>query len=83
MIDYHYLPDVFVLGEMKFDIGDLVTTILGEYGVIIGIGEHIVYKNDETEYYHVLIGADVFCYLPFALKKVKKTKKTLDKVTIT
>jgi len=70
-----YLPYLYILGDMKFEIGDLVTTILGEYGIIIAIGEHTVHKTDETEYYHVLIEDYVYCYLPFALIKIKKSNK--------
>ena len=72
VIDPIYLPHLYILGDIKFEIGDLVTTILGEYGIIIGIGEHIVHKSDETEYYHVLIEDHIYCYLPFALIKVEK-----------
>jgi len=75
MIDSVYLPYVYVLGDMKFEIGDLVTTILGEYGIIVAIGEHVTYKSDETEYYHVLIEDHIYCYLPFALIKIEKNDK--------
>ncbi len=65
--------DACILDYLIFDIGDLVTTILGEYGIIVNIGEHTMYKTDKTQYYHVLIENHIHCYLPFALIKVKKS----------
>ena len=63
---------LYVLNAFKFEVGDLVKTILGEYGIITGYGKHTKYKADETEYYYVLINEHIHYYLPFALIKVKK-----------
>jgi hypothetical protein len=73
---FHVHKENLILDDQrpKFLIGDLVTTVLGEYGIIIDIGEHNVYKSDSTEYYHVLICNYVQCYLSFALMKVKDKK---------
>ena len=72
MITPYFLRDNFILEEQKLNIGDLVTTILGDYGIVINIGEHNLYKSDNTEYYHVLIEGHIHCYLSFALIKIKK-----------
>jgi len=72
MIDYNGNLCHYHFVNTKFKIGDLVSTVLGEYGIIVDIGEHIRYKSDNTEYYHVLIGQHVYCYLSFALIKIKK-----------
>ena len=60
---------------MKFEIGELVMTVLGDYGIIIGFGRHPKYDIDETSYYHVLINGYIYCYLPIALVKIKNKKK--------
>ena len=72
MIDWAFDPSNFILGDIRFKIGDLVTTILGDYGIIVGFGRHKIYNMDETDYYHVLIEDHVHFYLPFALIKIKK-----------
>ncbi len=76
MIAPYFIRDDLILKDHKpkFFIGDLVTTILGEYGIIVKIGEHNVYRSDNTEYYHVLICNHIQCYLPFALIKIKSKK---------
>ena len=61
------------LNQINFSLGDLVTTILNEYGIIVKIGEHSRHKTDKTEYCHVLIDGHIRCYLPFALIKIKST----------
>ena len=38
----------------------------------LNIGEHNLYKSDNTEYYHVLMNGHIHCYLSFALIKIKK-----------
>tara|TARA_R110000824_G_scaffold28264_14_gene95253 strand:- start:5189 stop:5467 length:279 start_codon:yes stop_codon:yes gene_type:complete len=58
-----------------FDDGDLVTTLLGEIGIIIGYGTHpdgVPSEYDQSAYYKVLINNNVYNYLPAALEKVKK-----------
>ena len=72
MINWVYDPDYFVMANFTLNIGDLVTTILGEYGIIVGFGKHTVYDIDKTNYYHVLINDNVQYYLPFALIKIEK-----------
>jgi len=69
----HIMGDYFVLDHIKFDVGDLVTTVMGEYGIIVGYGRHISYPmSDNCDYYHVLIDGDISCYLPFSLTIVEK-----------
>ena len=79
MIVYPIDGGSLIIDEFKFKIGDLVTTILGGYGIIIKIGKHDKYKTDRTDYYHVLVDGDVRCFMPFALIKIKNKKK-LDNV---
>ncbi len=71
MITYPLPSEMLVIDTFKFRVGELVTTILGEYGVVIKIGKHDKYGTDKTVYYHVLIGGYVKCYMPFALIKIK------------
>ena len=75
MITYPIDNGYLIINEFKFQVGDLVTTILGEYGVIIKIGKHDKFGTDKTDYYHVLIEGYVKCYMPFALIKIKKNEK--------
>ena len=72
MISVNYPVEYLILDHFKFKIGELVTTVMGEYGIVLGYGKHDIYPSDESEYYHVLINDQVFYYLPFALLKVKK-----------
>lgn len=73
---YTYIPEVYVETELYiFDNGDLVTTLLGEIGIIIGYGTHpdgVPPEYNQSAYYKVLINNNVYNYLPTALKKVKK-----------
>jgi len=78
MISYPIDGGYVIIDEFKFKIGDLVSTILGEYGIVIKIGKHSKYDIDKTDYYHVLIEDHIQCFLPFALIKIKN-KKMLDK----
>ena len=68
----NYMTDFLVLGEFKLKAGDLVMTVLGDYGIVVGFGKHNKYNIDDSEYYYVLINNHVQCYLPFALIKMKK-----------
>ncbi len=70
----HLRGDYFVLDHLKFDLGELVMTIMGNYGIVVGFGKHLSYpKTDKCDYYHVLIDGEISCYLPFSLKKIKNT----------
>jgi hypothetical protein len=72
----HIMGESYTLDHLKFEIGELVTNIVGEYGIIVGFGRHIKYpESDNCNYYHVLIGGYVSCYLPYSLQKVEKNKK--------
>ena len=75
MITYPIDGGYLIIDEFKFQVGDLVTTILGDYGIIIKIGQHDKHPTDKTDYYHVLIGDHVRCFMPFALIKIKNKKK--------
>ena len=66
-----------LIDEFEFKVGDLVSTILGDYGIIVKIGKHAKYNADKTEYYHVLIDEHIRYFVPFALIKIKN-KKNLD-----
>ena len=72
MIEYPVDCGYLVIDEFQFEVGDLVTTILGDYGIIIKIGKHSMHNIDKTDYCHVLIGGYIRCYMPFALIKIKK-----------
>ena len=81
MIQDYYLREVYILEDpLQLKVGDLVTTILEEYGVVLGFGKHPDYKNDETEYCYLLIGNQIYNYLSCAIKKVEKQTNTLDKI---
>ena len=72
----HIMGQVFTLDHLRFDIGELVTTIMGEYGIVIGFGRHSKYgESDKCDYYHVLINGEISCYLPYSLQKVEKNEK--------
>ena len=75
MITYPLDIEMLTIEDFTFNVGDLVTTILGEYGVVIKIGKHDLYPTDKSEYYHVLINGYIYCYLSFALIKIKKNEK--------
>jgi hypothetical protein len=74
MTSYPISGGYVIIDEFKFKIGDLVSTILGEFGIIIKIGKHEKYRIDDTNYYHVLIDDRIQCFLPFALIKIKNKK---------
>ena len=59
-------------GLQEISLGDLVTTILEEYGIIVGFGKHPEYDLDRTEYCYVLIGSRVYNYMTESIKKVIK-----------
>ncbi len=75
MITYPLPSEMLTIDAFKFSVGDLVITVLGEYGIVTKIGQHEKYPTDRTEYYHVLIGDHIYYYLAFALIKVKKKLK--------
>ena len=62
-----------VLDYLLFSVGDLVTTVLGDYGIILKYGKHAKYPTDGVEYYHVLIKNEIHCYLPYALIKIENS----------
>jgi len=73
MIDNNYFSEVLVMhGLQEISLGDLVTTILEEYGIIVGFGKHPEYDLDQTEYCYVLIGSRVYNYMTESIKKVIK-----------
>lgn len=72
MITYPLPMEMLTIDAFKFSVGDLVTTIMGDYGVIVKIGKHDRHPTDQTHYYHVLIDDNVYCYLGIALIKIKK-----------
>ena len=75
MITYPLPSEMLTINAFKFSVGDLVATIMGDYGVVVKIGQHDKFPTDKTEYYHVLIGDNIYCYLAFALIKIKKNEK--------
>ena len=67
------------LGDSNLEIGDLVTTLMGEHGVVIGYGEegHSILAG---KYYKILMkDGHVYNYISGALKKyeIKLTNKAL------
>lgn len=71
MIIYTPNSENLILDCFKLKVGDLVTTILGEFGIVLGFGNNSVCKTDKTEYYFVLVDGYVRNYLPHALIKIK------------
>ena len=69
-----YIDGVFE--RRKFNEGDLVTTITGDYGIVIGSGASEDLKKslgrDNDNYYKVLIEDQIYHYLSYTLIKVKK-----------
>ena len=76
MITYPLPKDMLTIDAFKFSVGELVTTVLGDYGIIVKVGQHDQHPTDKTDYYHVLINGHIYCYLAFALIKMKKNEKT-------
>ena len=73
MIRYTYCHDT--LKEIKdevIELGDLVQTILGEYGVVVGHGPHSIFYKDKSNYFKVLIKGYVYHYVSGSLKKINK-----------
>ena len=67
------MNEIYILDNPpKLKVGDLVTTLLQEYGVVIGFGKHPDHKHDKTEYCYLLIENQVYNYLSYTVKKVKK-----------
>ena len=55
-----------------YEIGELVETIMGQYGIIIGFGPHEIYYSDKSNYYKVLIDGYIYHYIASGLRKVAK-----------
>lgn len=72
MILYPTSYDYLIIDEFRFNVGDLVSTVLGEYGIVLGYGKHKVHPSDHSEYYYVLIKDSIHYYLPCALIKIQK-----------
>ncbi len=73
MISYTYCDDMPTDIENEIiELGDLVQTILGEYGVVIGCGPHTIFYKDKSNYFRVLIKDQVYHYVSGSLKKVNK-----------
>ena len=72
MITYPLPSEMLTINAFKFSVGDLVTTIMGDYGIVVKIGQHHKHPTDKTDYYHVLIDGNIYCYLAIALIKIKK-----------
>ena len=69
---YLYPTQVHVVHKLEcFSVGDLVRTIMGEYGIILGQGPHEIYYKDMSNYYKVLIDGNIYHYIAGALKKIK------------
>ena len=71
---YIYQTQPHLIKEINcFEVGDLVVTIMGEYGVVLGVGPHVDYMKDQTRYYYVLIDGTVYHYIAAWLLKHKKS----------
>ena len=69
MTRYTYLDKFNNVEEKQlFQVGDLVVTWMGEYGVILGYGS--LFDFDSTFYYKILIDNDVYNYIAEALEKI-------------
>ena len=74
MIDTDYFNELYIVDKNieNLEVGDLVTTVLGEYGVIVGFGKHPESESDKTEYCYILMNEHVYHYLTASVRKVKK-----------
>ena len=73
MTRYTYCLDVFkTIKDEVIELGDLVQTVLGEYGVVVGLGPHSIFYNDKSNYFKVLIKGYVYHYISGSLRKVNK-----------
>ena len=69
---YQYQTQVALIRELCcLEVGDLVTTVMGEIGIIVGKGPHADYMKDQTQYYYVLVEGFVYHYVSAGLKKIK------------
>ena len=68
-----YIGGIFK--KRNFKKGDLVMTIMGDYGIVIGPGapEDLkkVLGRDNENYYKVLINGQICHYLSYTLRKIK------------
>ncbi len=76
MSRYTYPTASIVGGEVIFfNEGDLVETIMGQIGIVVGHGPHphnlYFLGNPKTLYYKVLIQETVYYFIAGALKKKK------------
>ena len=74
MIETTYHNEVYIIDRNIEDlkVGDLVTTIMGKYGVILGFGKHPDFQKYKTKYYYVLIENEIYHYLPHSIIKQSK-----------
>ena len=73
MISYTYCDNLTAdIHKETIELGDLVQTILGEYGVVIGHGPHAIFYQDKSNYFRVLIRGHIYHYVSGYLKKINK-----------
>ena len=72
MIYTDLVHEHLIIDSLKLEIGDLVMTILGDYGVVVGYGKHPANSSDKTDYYRILIDDNIYHYLSHALMRVEK-----------
>lgn len=75
-IDMPIHPDYVKALQPQIEIGDLVETYRGEYGIVIEKsrpqGIFITIKNANNMYYKVMIGDEEKKYIGYSLKKIDK-----------
>ena len=76
MSRYTYPTQISIVDELQcFKVGDLVVTLMGEYGIVVGQGKHDVFYQDRSNYLKVLINGNVYNYIAGSLKLIKKLDK--------
>ena len=75
MTYYSFLTEVEKIQQkQELNVGDLVSTLLGEIGIILGFGSHPDWSRfdglGQTKYYKVLINGSVYHYISGAIRKI-------------
>ena len=69
---------VNLLGENTFKIGDLVSTIMGDYGIVVGFESVSISPTTAKEDYCKILMKDNHVY-HYVFSSLKKIQKKLDK----
>ena len=75
MTYYSFLTEVECLQQkQELNVGDLVSTLLGEIGIVLGFDKHPDCRRydglGQTKYYKVLIDGSIYHYISGAIRKI-------------